>query len=321
MTRAWRIEYERALYHVLSRGNEQGDIFFDDEDRLTFLEVLGEMSERFEVDIFAYVLMGNHYHLLIRTNRANLSKSMQWFGATYTKRFNIKHYRTGHLFQGRFKNIIVQNDAYLNRLSYYIHRNPLRAKLVTRLIDYRWSSYPSYGYGKAHPKWLTTDLILSQFNEKDRHKAYREAVQKYSKEEKQIWEDFRHGMILGTKKFVEVIRTRYLPDKPHQEIPHQRQIKKSIDPEVILKEAAKALKCNVEIFRKSSRISVRDKDNRDLLIYLIWELGLLTNQEIGDLFGLTYSSVSRRVSILKIKIKEDKSFIKHWHWLKSQIKM
>ena len=103
MARTWRIEYEGALYHVLSRGNEQRPIFIDNADRLLFLETLGEMSERFEIDIFAYVLMDNHYHLLFRTNRANLSKSMQWFGATYTKRFNVRYNRSGHLFQGRFK--------------------------------------------------------------------------------------------------------------------------------------------------------------------------------------------------------------------------
>ncbi len=112
MGRAWRIEYEGALYHILSRGNEQKDIFYDDPDRVVFLKTIGEMSERFEIDVFAYVLMGNHYHLLLKTNRSNLSKSMQWLGVTYTRRFNLGHLRSGHLFQGRFKSIIVQNDAF-----------------------------------------------------------------------------------------------------------------------------------------------------------------------------------------------------------------
>ena len=117
MGRAWRIEYEGALYHILSRGNEQKEIFYDNQDRLQFLETLGEMSERYKMDIFAYVLMGNHYHLLLRTNRANLSKAVQWFGVTYTRRFDIRHFRTGHLFQYRFKIILVENDAYLIDLS------------------------------------------------------------------------------------------------------------------------------------------------------------------------------------------------------------
>ncbi len=120
------------------------------------------MSERFEIDVFAYVLMGNHYHILLRTRRANLKKAMHWFGTTYTQRFNRRHSRSGHLFQGRYKSIIVQNDAYLLQLSYYIHRNPLRAGIVKRLTDYRWSSYKVYAYGHKTPKWLSTELILSQ---------------------------------------------------------------------------------------------------------------------------------------------------------------
>ena len=94
MGRAWRIEFEGALYHILSWGNERKDIFYDDQDRLLFLKTIGEMSERFEIDVSAYVLMGNHYHLLLKTNRSNLSKSMQWLGVTYTRRFNLQHFRT-----------------------------------------------------------------------------------------------------------------------------------------------------------------------------------------------------------------------------------
>ena len=163
MGRAWRIEFEGAFYHVLSRGNEQRDIFFDDDDRWLFLDTLGQMSDRFEVDIFAYVLMDNHYHLLIKTNRANLSKAMHWFGSTYTRRFNKQHDRSGHLFQGRYKNLIVENDAYLLGLSCYIHRNPLRANIAKRLASYPWSSYRAYAYGMRKPHWLSTGLILSQF--------------------------------------------------------------------------------------------------------------------------------------------------------------
>ena len=102
------------------------------------------MSERFEVEVYAYVLMDNHYHLLLKTNKPNISNSMQWFGTTYTRRYNIRHKRSGHLFQGRFKNFLVENDEYLTLLSCYIHRNPLRAGIVRRLVDYPWSSYPMY---------------------------------------------------------------------------------------------------------------------------------------------------------------------------------
>ncbi|MHC4728741.1 MAG: transposase [Planctomycetota bacterium] len=102
MSRAWRIEYAGALYHLLSRGNERSDIFVDDYDCNGFLDAVEEMSERFEIDIFALVLMSNHYHVLLRTRRANLKKAMHWFGTTYTQRFNRLHFRSGHLFQGRY---------------------------------------------------------------------------------------------------------------------------------------------------------------------------------------------------------------------------
>ena len=100
MARSWRIEYEGAYYHLLSRGNERRDIFLCDEDRNLVLDTIGECGERFEIELFSYVLMSNHYHLLLRYRRANLSKAMQWFSGTYTRRFNNRHGRSGHLFQG-----------------------------------------------------------------------------------------------------------------------------------------------------------------------------------------------------------------------------
>ena len=111
---------------------------------------------------------------------------MQWFGATYTRRFNVKHRRSGHLFQGRFKSFIIENDSYLLRLSCYIHRNPLRAKIVKRLSDYKWSSYLCYAYAPNNNDWLKTDFILNQLITDDKKKAYREMVQRYSKEEGKI---------------------------------------------------------------------------------------------------------------------------------------
>ena len=121
-----------------------------------FLTLLQEVSERYGIHIFAYVLMGTHYHLLIKTPQANLSKAMQWFGTAYARRFHIHNRTSGHLFHGRYKSILVENDAYLLRLSCYIHRNPLRAGLVNRLVDYPWSSYTYYGYKKKPPVWLDT---------------------------------------------------------------------------------------------------------------------------------------------------------------------
>jgi putative transposase len=322
MARAWRIEYEGALYHVLSRGNERRGIFLDDDDRRLFLAGLAEAGERFAVDVFAYVLMDNHYHLLLRTRRANLSKAMQWVGLSYTTRFNFKQSRSGHLFQGRFKSMLVQNDAYLLQLSYYIHRNPLRAGMVERLADYCWSSYRAYAYEKRAPEWLNTELILSQLgNAGIRHQVYRENAQKYAKEEGRLWEDLRHGFILGSERFVESIKADYLPEAPHKEIPQQKSLAKDVDVERALSQAATLLGCDVEEFRRGGRVSPQRSLERDLLLYVIRQMGVLTDHQLGGMFGLGYSAVSRRAGLFKAKLQENRALQRKYGQLKSKIKM
>ena len=321
MSRAWRIEYEGALYHILSRGNEQGDIFYDNADRVLFLDTIGQMSERFEVAIYAYVLMDNHYHLLVKTRRANLSKAMHWFGTTYTQRFNNRHNRSGHLFQGRYKSIIIENDAYLMQLSCYVHRNPLRAGLVKRLAEYPWSSYLAYGYGKPAPEWLSTDLILSQFQPGLERSQYRDKVQKYSNEEKRLWEDFRHGLFLGSKEFVKRLRKEFLPEKADTEIPSQRRAVTISRPDEAVDKAGRLLGCHVDDFLEKQRVRGQLKEKRDLMIYFIWQTGLLTNEKIGALFGINYSSVSHSVRSVKTKMTNDPKFRVYCDDLYSQFKV
>lgn len=322
MSRPWRIEYEGALYHLLSRGNERSDIFMNDKDRSGFLDAVGEMSERFDIDIFAYVLMDNHYHLLARTRQANLKKAMQWFGTTYTQRFNRRHFRSGHLFQGRYKSIIIQNDAYLRQLSYYIHRNPLRAGIVRRLAGYRWSSYNAYAYGLKTPKWLSTDLILDQFvGEQDRHRSYREKVQKYAFEEKRLFEDLRHGLILGSEQFLEKIRKKYAGIEPDSALPQHRQVTKSFDSSSYLRKGEQIFGCDVEHFVSAKRLSGAEKVIRDLLLYGIWKTGQLKNEKIGGLFGLSYSGVSHSVKSAKLKLAQSRQLQAKFEQLNSLFKI
>lgn len=323
MSRAWRIEYDGALYHVLSRGNEQGRIFVDDQDRLLFLELIGEMAARFDIDVYAYVLMGNHYHLLLKTRKANLSKSMQWFGATYTRKYNIRHKRSGHLFQGRFKSFLVENDEYLMRLSCYVHRNPLRARMVKRLADYPWSSYGMYAYGIKPPVWMKTSAIFSFFKGKKKEKiiAYRKKVQHYAREESRLWEDFRHGLFFGTLEFIDKIKQTHLPDIPHSELPQQRDVKRSADPHFLLVKAAEAIDCDLEFLIHSKRVRGKEKIQRDLLIYFLWEFGVYTNEEIGNLFNVSHSAVSRGASSLKKKLSREKEVKSDYLKIKEQIKM
>ncbi|HUV50550.1 MAG TPA: transposase [Anaerolineae bacterium] len=324
MSRSWRIEFKGALYHVLSRGNEQQDIFGDDEDRNCFIRIMGEMSDRFDVNIFAYVLMDNHYHILLRTNNPNLSKAMQWLGVTYTRRFNNRHARSGHLFQGRFKSLIVENDAYLVRLSCYIHRNPLRAGIVKRLINYKWSSYPVYAYNRKYPEWLKTDTVLSQLGTDNPQLAYRKKVQRYSKEEASLFEELRYGLFFGTAGFADRLKSGFLPDfkrKAHPELPQQIMLLKKHEPEKLLRGLSDALECDLESFRESLRIPEKDKVARDLMIYFLWQTGRFTNQKISGLFGLSYSSVSRRVAIFREKLRVDKTFKKEYGRISELIKM
>ncbi|MCP3874214.1 MAG: hypothetical protein GY699_13795 [Desulfobacteraceae bacterium] len=193
-------------------------------------------------------------------------KSMQWFGATFTRRYNIRHRRWGHLFQGRFKSLLIQDDAYLFRLSCYIHLNPLRAKIVTRRAEYPWSSYRAYAYGDSSPKWLSTDLILSQMDKKNPHKAYRHRVQTYAGEKKKISDDIHLGIAVGTREYFARIRARFLPDQPHDEVPQQKSTTADYDIPTLLKSASNTLKCDIKVFKDAARIQKSDKINRDHLV-------------------------------------------------------
>lgn len=307
----------------MSRGNERQDIFRCDDDRKMFLDLIGDFSERFEIDVFAYVLMDNHFHLLLRTRQANLPKAMQWLGTTYTRKFNNRHDRSGHLFQGRYKSILVENDQYMLHLSCYIHRNPLRAGIISRLADYRWSSYPSYGYARKTPKWLDTSLILNLMTNSrtDPHLEYREKVQQYSDETKNIWEDVENGLIYGSEDFVTDIRSRFLSEDKNPELPQCNQIAKTITTRQLLNNAAAALNFDLKAAATGKRVTPEDKDKRDLLIFLLWESGRLTNKEIGSYFGLTYSSVSRRVAKTRKRLPQENELNNTFEKLKSLIKV
>jgi hypothetical protein len=163
-------------------------------------------------------------------------------------------------------------------------------------------------------------MILSQFaNAKDTHRAYREATQKYAKEEQRLWEDLRHGIFLGTKKFTAKIKQQYLTGAPHQEIPPQKQLAGEADTDALFLRATEVLNCNPEQFRRSARISKERKADRDLLIYLLWQSGRLTNRQIGEKFGLTYPAVSQRVSIFKDLLRNSPALRNKYNRIKSQI--
>jgi len=189
------------------------------------------------------------------------------------------------------------------------------------IADYRWSSYLAYAYENCAQEWLNTEVILSQLvNAGDRHQAYRRNAQKYAEEEGRLWEDLRHGFILGSERFVKTIKARYLPDAPHQEVPQQKRVAKDVNVERVLSQAAKLLGCDVEEFRRGGRVSPSRSLDRDLLLYLIRQMGVLTDPQLGGMFGLGYSAVSRRAGVFKAKFQENRALQRKFDQLKSIIK-
>jgi REP element-mobilizing transposase RayT len=316
---AYRIQWGLISCSVPRQSGQP--IFRDDEDRCIFIDIIGEASERFAIEIHAYVLMENHYHLLLKTIDPNLSKTMQWIGTTYTRRFNLRHGGSGHLFQGRFKSIIVENDRYLSQLSYYIHRNPLRAGIVDRLGDYQWSSYTVYAYKKKKPDWLKTDLILSQSSAKDRYRAYRLKVQQYSDEKARIWEDVRHGLIYGSQDFMEALKTRFLKDRPVAELPQYNRLRQDMASGDVLKKASSLINCDPSVFSKPGRLPADIREKRDMLIFYLWQNSGMGNRQIGEVFSLTYSSVSKIVTNFRKQFEKNSGLEKKYEALIAKFKV
>ncbi|MFH1488421.1 MAG: hypothetical protein ABII06_05915, partial [Pseudomonadota bacterium] len=169
--------------------------------------------------------------------------------------------------------------------------------------------------------WLKTDLILSFFSGTDPRKAYREKVQRYAEEEKGLWENSRHGLMVGTTEFVDTIRSRYVTVKPHREVTQQRGMVGRIDAEGYLARASALLGRDLKRFRETGRLYGEEREDRDILVYLLWERGAFTNEEIGGFFGVSYSAVSHIVRRVKSQLREDKNCQRKRDFINSQIKM
>jgi putative transposase len=164
MSRPRRIQYPGALYHVTSRGNRRALIFLDDRDHLIWSDLLCAIVERFGFILHAYCMMPNHYHLVVETPQPNLSKGIHYLNSTYAQRFNKRHQLVGHVFQGRFYTVLIDQDAHLLELSRYLPLNPVRSGLVLNAEDWQWSSYRALAGLAPIPAWLESDWILSQFS-------------------------------------------------------------------------------------------------------------------------------------------------------------
>jgi putative transposase len=274
MARPLRIEYAGALYHVSSRGDRQEAIFDDDRDRTAFLNVLSDVVSRFRWRCHAYCLMGNHYHLMIETPEANLTKGMRQLNGVFTQWSNRRHQRSGHLFQGRYKAILVDWDSYFLELARYIVLNPVRAAIVTHPGLWAWSSYGGTLGSRPAPHWLTTDGLLAKFGKKraGARRKYQQFIEEGMSAES-IWKDLKGQIYLGDDDFVERMRKKLGQRDEDVNIPRVQQ--RGPAP-------------------KLSAIR-RQHKNRDEAIRAAYETGAYSYQQIAKEFGVHFTTVGRIV--------------------------
>jgi putative transposase len=270
MSRPIRLEFPDALYHITSRGDRREDIYDDDADREAFLKIFSKVIEQNNWYCYSYCLMSNHYHLLVQTPDANLSKGMRQLNGIYTQYYNRRHGLTGHLFQGRYKSILVDQDAYLLELSRYIVLNPVKAGMVKSVEKWVWSSYRAMVGMTPSPEWLSSEFLLSQFSKqrKTAIKRYRQFVSEGLKNSS-IWHQLSNQVYLGDKAFVDRVQ-KYLPnDNGDIQIPkiQRRPVARSL----------------AEYESES--------DSRNSAIKVAYASGAYSYQDIGSYFGLHFTRV------------------------------
>ncbi len=274
MTRPLRIEFPGAIYHVISRGNASQIIYDDDKDRQVFLEILSRTTQRYHWLCHAYCLMDNHYHLLIETPEGNLSAGMRQINGVYTRRFNTRHKKSGHLFQGRFKSILVERDSYLLEVNRYISLNPVRAGMVTDPAKYRWSSFAAMtGKGDA-PPFLNRNWTLSQFGfiEENAISKYQEFVYNGLSQGNTI--DLTDQSVLGSAKFKTDLQALLSRSANIDEIPREQRFA-----------SRPTLK---DIFSDKQSKRARNTAIRDCILKYGYTLA-----EVGKHLNLHYTTISK----------------------------
>lgn len=312
MARQLRIEFPGALYHVMSRGNERNPIFKQDADRILFIETLKDSVELAGVGVIAYILMDNHYHMILETPNANLSEFMRHFHVTYTVRFNKRHNRSGHLFQGRFKAVLIEEDPYLVVLSRYIHLNPIRREDWERkkweekwdyIRRYPWSSLPGYIEARKKENWIQYEKVLDYFTEGG--KSSRIIYKRYlgeglKKGLSNPFSDVKSQVILGREGFVEEMRKYFQGEVGAREVPALRSLKKVLAIEEVLREVAVYFH-----MEREKLISKRGGGARQIAMEMSYRYTKCNQEEIGRIFKVDYSTVSQNRRRMGIRLKED----------------
>ena len=326
MARPLRIQYENAYYHVTCRGNSGQAIFSNDADRSTFLDLLGRSSDIYQTEVLAYVLMSNHFHLFVKTPLGNLQEFMRHFNISYTSYYNWRHGRRGHLYQGRYKSFLVDEDNYLQEVSRYVHLNPIRVKLRAQMTsdkkrgylrNHPWSSYGGYISQGKRRGFLRVEEVLAYFGgdtAKGRRKYEEFVVEGMSgKIPNPLEKGTGHG-IIGRNDFIEKIRERYIQSATEtRELPAVKKILAQVEPERIIRVICEALKVEREELLRRGYKGVA----RGVLMEMLYRYGGMNQREIGELMGVDYSAVSvmrkrlsglqgkdRRLSVLVERLKK-----------------
>jgi putative transposase len=305
MARPLRIEYAGAFYHVLARGERRDEIFIHDGDKDKFLIKLGETAEKFRLLIHAYVLMDNHYHLLVETSQSNLSKAMHHLNASYSNWFCHKYRIVGSVFQGRYKAILVEKDEYLKILSAYIHLNPVRAKIVSRPALYRFSSMPFYTGKTKLPKFLHTHDLLALFSGKNQYLAF---VQGYKNGGEEIGKEEIYGCnsLLGSTRFLREAYARLkasgkkLDKREQADIRNARQVTADDIKEVLIVD----MKVHAEDLWSRRRGNVY----RKLLVYALRRYTAMTLKEIGAIMKMDYAAVSELARSFERSLESERKY-------------
>lgn len=310
MPRAERIEYEGAYYHVMNRGRDGGrvNLFHSPEYYQAFLQTLQEAVDRFGIVLHAYCLMTNHYHLLIETPHANISRAMRHISGVYTQRHNRLAKSDGTIFRGRFKSILVDKDCYFLQLTRYIHRNPVETKkpMVEDLVDYPWSSYPAYLNRTNSPEWLERSQVYAMLGSKQQFAGYAKYVAQGNSEE--ITRFYNRGNIatvIGDKDFA-----TWLKDEKMLEIKQKEWVKQVIPGgltiDAITSETAAYYQQSVEQLKTLRKGRQSQSKARRIAIYLSQYLGDHRLKSIGDYFGLGHvGSVSHITCIIRQELNDN----------------
>jgi REP element-mobilizing transposase RayT len=305
MARQLRIEYEGAFYHITSRGNQREKIFWDTKDRQRLKAILERTKERYGYLLHGYVFMNNHYHLLVETPLGNIKQIMQNVNTSYTVFVNRKYNRSGHLFQGRYKGLIVDKDRYLLALSRYIHLNPVRAGAVKRAEEYRWSSYREYLYGAMEGALTDTDETLSFFSKRRAVavRKYREFVEAGIRVKTPLGD--ATGSILGGRAFRESVHKLIRITSDKAGIPEIKKIEKKHEIKDIIKGVADYYGLQEDDLLKRSK---KTKGQRRTGVYLSKVMSCRKNAEIGVVFGITIQAVTNAVREVENRKEADRRF-------------